>query len=806
MKILLFLSLILISVHSFAIIPQNQRNALMALYDSSNGETWKNNRGWGGEIGTECRWFGITCDSTNSVVNELVLDANELTGHISDTLNQLSDLTELDLSANHLSGVIPKNVGQLTNVLELNLAYNQLSGTIPDTFGQLASLESLQLYNNQLTGNIPNSLAKLKELSTLDLHSNQLSGSIPNIFNAFFYLFSLDLSNNRFSGTIPVSFGEAVSLQFLYLDNNQLSGEIPSALIQIQNLEALGLSKNQLTGSIPSSLGQLTQLKTLWLSNNLLTGTIPSELGNINGLFGEFAEADLAFFQSLNLPLIPLSLYGNKLVGPIPEKLQTLLSEEDLSQPTKINRLPFNYKPIGIIVAGKDEANPDLTKSVNIVSNFAYRTLRLKEFPIDNILYFNYQKDQNPDKQGGNDVYAEPSKKLIEQALTQWAPERIGENQPLFLYMVGHGLPNHFVFGLSNTQESELLSATELDSWLDNFQATHHNPVIVIYDACYSGSFLTKLKATDGQKRINIASAEANKLAFFGASGQTSFSFMFWANTQKGQDIQKTFTDTLKAMRSMSANSQKPQLDDNADGFYSSKNDGNYAKTLSIGQDGITAAALPIITTLKLDSTLNNKTQLNISAGVNYPTSLIRRVWVSIISPTLAKNTDALVAELSEFELNYNAANKQYEGKITGLNQNGQYQIVAFAALSDGTGLISLPKLAKVTVVHDNLPIAEVRENNGIEVFIPNANFDSQGYEALLKIVDTPPEGIIVELVTNSLTLTKVENAISAIVEKTSLDITLPSINVANKNYRAGLKFLTAEPSLRWQLIDLVEN
>ena len=56
-------------------------------------------------------------------------------------------------------------------------------------------------------------------------------------------------------------------------------------------------------------------------------------------------------------------------------------------------------------------------------------------------------------------------------------------------------------FRMSGT---ETLSATELVSWLDQLQAVIPGKVIVVYDACESGSFSTRLLY------LRLASKETN--------------------------------------------------------------------------------------------------------------------------------------------------------------------------------------------------------------------------------------------------------------------------------------------------------
>ena len=50
-------------------------------------------------------------------------------------LGSLTMLQELDLSDNHLSGVIPPKLGSLANLQRLSLDNNQLSGVIPPELG-----------------------------------------------------------------------------------------------------------------------------------------------------------------------------------------------------------------------------------------------------------------------------------------------------------------------------------------------------------------------------------------------------------------------------------------------------------------------------------------------------------------------------------------------------------------------------------------------------------------------------------------------------------------------------------------------
>jgi len=60
-------------------IPTVECEALIALYDSTDGENWRNNTGWN-VTNTPCSWRGITCDGGHVTI--LSLSSNRLSGSI----------------------------------------------------------------------------------------------------------------------------------------------------------------------------------------------------------------------------------------------------------------------------------------------------------------------------------------------------------------------------------------------------------------------------------------------------------------------------------------------------------------------------------------------------------------------------------------------------------------------------------------------------------------------------------------------------------------------------------------------------
>lgn len=351
-----------------------EREALIALYNQTDGPNWSTNTGWLGPDSI-CSWYGITCLNDRAFLIELgfnqltgtipaelgnlstagILDlrSNQLSGPIPAELGHLSTLGILELQANDLTGPIPPELGNCTKLHWLLLSMNNLDGEIPASIGNLTNLTQLHLQVNELTGSIPRELGYLTRLRELLISANQLSGHIPPEFGNLADLRYLSLSSNELSGSIPTTFGNLANLEDLSLSFNDLIGAIPPEIGNLPSLESLSLRSNRLSGGIPGSLGNLQVLERLLLSSNDLSGPIPSELGDLTNL------EDLALYSNLLSGSIPpeigymqnlryLSFRSNRLTGPIPptlgglnELISARLSSNQLTGPipTEIGNL-----------------------------------------------------------------------------------------------------------------------------------------------------------------------------------------------------------------------------------------------------------------------------------------------------------------------------------------------------------------------------------------------------------------------------------------------------------------------------------
>jgi len=193
--------------------PQIERNALIALYNATDGLNWTNQAGWMGASGSECSWFGIECNDENDQVVSIQLPNNGLRNELPQDIQNLPGLTYLDLRDNQLSGNIPEIICNFIYLTHLDLSANNFSGNIPDSLGQLNNLEALLLYDNQLSGAIPASLGLCKSLRRLYLEKNNLTG------------------------TLPKELASISNLEKIRVHSNQLIGQIPDELLQLKSLE-----------------------------------------------------------------------------------------------------------------------------------------------------------------------------------------------------------------------------------------------------------------------------------------------------------------------------------------------------------------------------------------------------------------------------------------------------------------------------------------------------------------------------------------------------------------------------------------
>jgi len=113
-----------------------QRAALMAVFDATNGTAWLHANNWG--IGDPCDsvapWYGVSCDAAV----DLLIPPPPSTPY---------GVTALSLPANHLVGTLPDDaVAPLLSTLQLlDLSHNELTGSLPPSLATAPLLHTTAL-------------------------------------------------------------------------------------------------------------------------------------------------------------------------------------------------------------------------------------------------------------------------------------------------------------------------------------------------------------------------------------------------------------------------------------------------------------------------------------------------------------------------------------------------------------------------------------------------------------------------------------------------------------------------------------
>jgi|UniRef100_A0A2N9G9K4 Leucine-rich repeat (LRR) protein len=307
-----------------------------------------------------CIWEGIDCDDVGAVTG-ISLPSRGLTGPISPSIINLTNLSQLNLSHNSLSGSLPTGFfsslsrlqivdlsynhlsGDLTSsstssVLQtVDLSYNRFNGTIHPSFLQsaVAFLISFNVSHNSFRGSFPTS--KLcnnnnTSLKLLDFSYNSFDGQISQGLGLCSKLEIFRAGFNNLSGQLPSDIYAADALQEISLPLNRLRGNIDNRILRLTNLRSLELYSNRFDGPIPTGIGELYNMENLQLHINNLTGTLPESLSNctnliklilrVNNLVGDLS----AFNFSSLVRLTTFDLGDNNFTGNFPQSLYSCKS------------------------------------------------------------------------------------------------------------------------------------------------------------------------------------------------------------------------------------------------------------------------------------------------------------------------------------------------------------------------------------------------------------------------------------------------------------------------------------------------
>ncbi len=117
-----------------SVIPQAECEALVDLFNTTDGENWIVNDGWL-KTNNPCTWYSVGCK--NGHVDSIYLANQNLTGSFPSQIGNLIYLNVLDFNANNLRGEVSASITDLVNLTDLRLHCNWLTSSDPEVIAFL---------------------------------------------------------------------------------------------------------------------------------------------------------------------------------------------------------------------------------------------------------------------------------------------------------------------------------------------------------------------------------------------------------------------------------------------------------------------------------------------------------------------------------------------------------------------------------------------------------------------------------------------------------------------------------------------
>ena len=338
-----------------------------------------------------------------------------------------------------------------------------------------------------------------------------------------------------------------------------------------------------------------------------------------------------------------------------------------------------DWEMSAIIVNGRKSGEDKIWTSTQACANFVHRTFTHQRIPKESISYLSPDIVENDLDNDGKPDTEDATRENLRMAIEKH--KNAGRLDSLVLYFVGHGGP-----GTMQLKSGETLYASDLNSWLDELQKATSCEVILVYDACESGSFLPLLTSSEGGKRIVITSSKEKEKAYFQNNGLVSFSGYFWSQIFNGNDIGKSFEKGRDALNGID---QHPLLEDSS----------LPSQNMFIGSGiSILEKNAPSIEDISPEQTLDSgdKAQLYASGVTDPDGDAISRVWAVITPPGYEDFPDTSARAFSHTEMSFVEETNRYEATCGGFDAPGIYQIAIYAC--DHELNTSVPKRTSVRV------------------------------------------------------------------------------------------------------------
>ena len=332
-----------------------------------------------------------------------------------------------------------------------------------------------------------------------------------------------------------------------------------------------------------------------------------------------------------------------------------------------------------ILFAGVGSLDDMIFSSTQYLADHVYAMFKERLFTDFDIYYINSFLEHDIDDDGFDDKIVDNdqlSKNSFNQSI-EWAKQQ-NTDGPLFLYIIGHGADKKIEI---NEQEDLLVS--DLNGLIDNFQNENDRMIVVIIEACKSGTLIDDLK----KENLIIVTNTDKDDSYTALDGGISFSQFFMENLGSGRSIRDSYN---RAKDSLNKNGRpysqmKPQLIEN-------QTSSTISDDIRIGGSFAPQSHnIKFITTSTSKSIEVNKNEIFFAelSDIN-DISNVRALIVPEdleIQPTI--NDYEVPVPLPHFYLEFENKNR-FQGTYS-FNDTGQYRITFYAQNKKNTVVFSSP-------------------------------------------------------------------------------------------------------------------
>jgi len=332
------------------------------------------------------------------------------------------------------------------------------------------------------------------------------------------------------------------------------------------------------------------------------------------------------------------------------------------------------YGNLIIVAGGSLSASDSLKDATLYITDLAYQKFKARNFKDEDIYFMTQTAFHDLDGDGYDDKIVDdltPTVSELGQAIMTWAAEQKSTG-PLYVYVADHGVKNSFMVATN-----QYLTAAQLKAYLDSFQKNTGRNVVVIIEACYSGSFVDDLQSAT-YNRLVITSVDDSNPDYLSSNGIISFSSFLMSYIYKGKSLSEGFNLTKTDLQTvglpystMASQIQGPES----------------LLSLKVGGDFVLAGIFPEITGNTTEQSFTAGDTLSLFANV---TSAIGglEVWAVIVPPDytppqVTGDYDTPVDELPKVVLVDEDADKildgKYEGFYSDFAYNGVYKVIFYA-------------------------------------------------------------------------------------------------------------------------------